>query len=267
MGLCALFFGVFIVVALLLEPFQRAGLPLDTFSTLLIQQIVAWSVTIWAALRWAGVSFREACPLRPFPVRVVPALLLASFGATILLLEVAGWIPMPKELRDAFAEMSSESTTLTLLLPVVVVAPVAEELFFRGQVLRGYLGRYKTTTAVWASAVLFAMFHLNPWQAIVALPLGAAYAWLTIRTGSLLPGMLSHALVNFSTNFLLVPLAVFLGVDPDKWIETAHLPPAMLLIGGAATAVGGFILWRQLRPRPIAVVPMPLEPEPCGESG
>jgi hypothetical protein len=94
---------------------------------------------------------------------------------------------------------------------VVVVAPVAEELFFRGLLLRGYLARYSVTTAVWVSALLFALFHLNPWQAIVALPLGVAYAWLVLHTGSVLPSMLSHAMVNFSTNFLLQPLAFVLG--------------------------------------------------------
>ena len=142
----------------------------------------------------------------------MPALLVASYGATILLLEMAGWIPMPESFRQGMVQQMAQANWLLFLLPVVVVAPVAEELFFRGLLLRGYLARYSVTTAVWASAVLFAVFHLNPWQGIIALPLGLAYAWLVLHTGSVLPSMLSHAMVNFSTNFLLQPLAAVRGL-------------------------------------------------------
>jgi membrane protease YdiL (CAAX protease family) len=104
---------------------------------------------------------------------------LASFGATPLLIEAAAVIPVPEILRGAFEyvnRQTADSHKLMLFLPVLVVAPVAEELFFRGLVLHGYARRYGLTKAVWGSAVLFAAFHLNPWQAVLALPLGLALA-------------------------------------------------------------------------------------------
>jgi hypothetical protein len=122
---------------------------------------------------------------------------------------------------------------------------VAEELFFRGLLLRGYAARYGVTTAVWASAVVFAVFHLNPWQGVVALPLGVAYAWLALHTGSVLPSMLSHAMVNFSTNFLLQPLATLLGYTAAELEAAQHFPPEMLGIG-AVLAIAGCVVVRQL---------------------
>jgi membrane protease YdiL (CAAX protease family) len=123
----------------------------------------------------------------------------------------------------------------------VLVAPLAEEFFFRGLVLRGYLGRYSMTKAAWASAVFFAVFHLNPWQAVVVLLPGLGFTWLFLRTGSLVPGILSHATVNFSVSFLLA-----LGYD----LEASHCPPSLLAIAGAMAGIGGFFLWRQLAKPP-----------------
>jgi hypothetical protein len=145
---------------------------------------------------------------------------------------------------------------LTLLLanflPIVLGAPVGEELFFRGLVLRGFLSRYSVTKAVWASALLWAVSHLNPWQAVGALPLGLVLAWLVVRTGSLIPAIIGHMIANFSPNYLFPPLALALGHDPKDLtaLELGLFSPPMLAIGGAMAGIGGFVLWRQLAKLP-----------------
>jgi membrane protease YdiL (CAAX protease family) len=238
---------VFIAAMIPAEFLRRSLAPrLDYFSTMVVPQIIAWFVTIRLGMQWTGEPFRTACSIRGFPLRVVPALLVANFGATILLLEMAGWIPMPESYREWMVDQVTRTNRLLFLLPVVIVAPVAEELFFRGLLLRCYLARYSVTTAVWASAVLFAVFHLNPWQGIVALPLGLAYAWLVLQTGSVLPSMLSHAMVNLSTNFLLPPLAAVLGYSAEQMRAAQHFPPLMLSVGVVLTVAGCFVVWQQL---------------------
>jgi membrane protease YdiL (CAAX protease family) len=247
LALCLVFYVVFIAAMIPAEFFRQALAPgIDYFSTMVIPQIIAWFVTIRLGLQWSGVPLTTACPLRPFPLRIVPALLVASYGATILLLEMAGWIPMPESFRQGMVQQMAQANWLLFLLPVVVVAPVAEEMFFRGLLLRGYLARYSVTTAIWGSAILFALFHLNPWQALIALPLGVAYAWLALRTGSVLPSMLSHAMVNFSTNFLLQPLAAVLGYSAAQLQEARHFPPLMLGIGAVLTVAGCYVISQQL---------------------
>ena len=259
-ALCAVFYGVAVtvfVVAELLKLFL--GLPVGMFASLLIQQLIAWPLTVGIALLWTRTSLAEACRLRPLGTRLMPALLLASFGATPLLIEAAALIPVPEILRGAFEYMNrqtADSNWLMLFLPVVVVAPVAEELFFRGLVLRGYVRCYGPAKAVWGSAVLFAVFHLNPWQAVLALPLGLAFAWLVLRTGSLVPAILGHAMVNFSRNFLLAPLGVALGYPAGQLEAMEHLPLSMLGVGAAAGLAGGWLLWRQVSRLP--------QPEPTG---
>jgi len=79
---------------------------------------------------------------------------------------------------------------------VVIVAPLTEELLFRGLILRGLLRHYTTRTAIIASAVLFGVFHLNPWQFLGATVLGVLFAWIFVRTGSLYPCIFGHAFAN-----------------------------------------------------------------------
>lgn len=235
----------------------KSGEPsFDSFAVFLVPQVIAWIVVILLGLVWLNDTFRSSSRLKPFPAHILPALLVTSFGATILLLEVASRIPMPEVLREAIARRMEGGSRLIMLLPVVIVAPLAEEIFFRGLVLRGYLERYSISTAIWASAILFAVFHLNPWQGVVALPLGVWYAWMVVRTGSVVPGIVSHATVNFSTNFLIGPLAMLLGYAADDIEQWRHYPPLLLIVGAAMVVVGGGVLGRQL----VRISPPPVDP-------
>ncbi|MGE3244510.1 MAG: lysostaphin resistance A-like protein, partial [Pirellulales bacterium] len=193
-----------------------------------------------------GMLFREARFSFAFPWRIVPALLVVSFGAAILLVEMALWIPMPESLRRSMTSGSEQVPFLTMFIPMVILAPLAEEFFFRGLLLRDYLERYSIRKSVWATAIVFALFHLNPWQAAVALPLGLWFAWLVLRTGSLIPGVICHAVHNFSTAFVFKPLAIALGYTAKEWQAAVHLPPKLLAVGAVLAFGGGALLWRQL---------------------
>lgn len=241
---CALY-GLFIGVVLLLQSLSRWGVTLGKFSYL-IQLVVAWPLALGVGLRWSRLSFREAFPLTRFPVHTVLALFTVSFGTAILIMCAGFLISKSKTIENCLMQHSALSSRLNVFFPVVLVAPLAEELFFRGLVLRSHLAGYSLTAAVWISAVLFALAHLNLWQAAAALPLGLGYAWLSLRTGSLLPGILSHMTVNFTYNFLMTPLALALGYDEPALRALNHMPPSILKVGIATAGLGGYLLWRQL---------------------
>ena len=81
----------------------------------------------------------------------------------------------------------------------VVIAPLTEELVFRGLILRGLLGRWRPAMAILVSAALFALTHFNPAQAPVAFILGGILGWIYVRTRSLGLCMIGHALNNAAT--------------------------------------------------------------------
>jgi membrane protease YdiL (CAAX protease family) len=84
-----------------------------------------------------------------------------------------------------------------------VIAPFVEELTFRGagQSLLRFLGRAPSIVLV---GVAFGLAHGLVEALLVLVPFGMALAWLRDRTGSVLPGMLVHALFNGAALALIV---------------------------------------------------------------
>ena len=94
-----------------------------------------------------------------------------------------------------------------LVVGVVAIAPVGEELLFRGVLLRGLQRRLSTVQAVFVSALSFALVHvaLDPGAGFgvpALMLLGLVSAWRAVQTGSLSQSIWLHAGFN-----LLVVLA------------------------------------------------------------
>ena len=83
------------------------------------------------------------------------------------------------------------------MLEFVVYAPVLEEIAFRG-ILFGTLRRkFSFAPAAFIGALVFAVAHGYGWIGFLSvLWSGVVWAWGYEKTGSLLPGMLAHALNN-----------------------------------------------------------------------
>ncbi len=113
----------------------------------------------------------------------------------------AGELPVHSTLRLLREETQPLAVTITLWLGAVVIAPVAEELFFRGMIQTVVLNLTgRRVLAIGAASIAFALAHTQQYQAIPALLmlaglLGFAYEW----TGSIVVPVVIHALFNFKT--------------------------------------------------------------------
>ena len=85
---------------------------------------------------------------------------------------------------------------LALVVVLVVGAPLVEELFFRGLVLRSLLARTPAPVAIVVSAVLFGLAHFEAVQFAGLALFGAVLGALAWRTGRLAPSMAAHAAFN-----------------------------------------------------------------------
>ena len=83
---------------------------------------------------------------------------------------------------------------------VVIVAPLAEELFFRGFVFAGLVRPFGAIGAMVASGLLFATFHVQDGNSALLVPLfagiGIGLAWIYYRSGSLWLSMGTHLIFN-----------------------------------------------------------------------
>jgi membrane protease YdiL (CAAX protease family) len=82
---------------------------------------------------------------------------------------------------------------------VVIGAPIVEELFFRGLVLRSLLRRWGATASVIGSALLFGVVHLELLQLPALVMLGLVLGVLAVRTGRLGPSIWAHGAFNAVT--------------------------------------------------------------------
>lgn len=79
---------------------------------------------------------------------------------------------------------------------VAVVAPIGEEIFFRGFIYPALRKRWGAGLAMVLSACIFTLFHLHWWLFVPVFSIGVALAYLYERYGSLTPSILLHSFNN-----------------------------------------------------------------------
>jgi membrane protease YdiL (CAAX protease family) len=153
------------------------------------------TILLFTLLRWTPVS-RNWLATRPWLVIVWVVLL--TFG-TIL---PAEWIyeqlqlAMPEQTVALFQSIMREPWGY---LVVGMLVPVAEELVFRGAVLRVLLNVFARRShwiAIAISAVVFGIIHMNLAQGFHATLIGLLLGWMYYRTRSVFPGIVLHWINN-----------------------------------------------------------------------
>jgi membrane protease YdiL (CAAX protease family) len=107
-----------------------------------------------------------------------------------------------RKLTDA----ASGAGILVLVLVVCIGAPFAEELFYRGLLLRAVEKRLTLAAGVVAATILFGIAHFQLLQLPALLLFGLVAGLLAARTGRLGPSILCHAGFNAFTLFALLVL-------------------------------------------------------------
>jgi membrane protease YdiL (CAAX protease family) len=203
---------------------QPPAHPMRHPAALGLVNLAAFGAVLSLGIGLAGIPLREVFAFRRVrPILLLPVL-FGTAGAAVVLSEADNlfrWLfPVPDFLVAVFRDLFSTDTGwLGATFALVVVAPLTEEVFFRGLILRGLLGRQRLRVALLISATLFALAHLNPWQFVSAAVLGVLFGWWYYRTRSNWPGLLGHALVNgavLASGCLPVEIPGFNAVNPSE---------------------------------------------------
>ena len=147
----------------------------------------------WATLIWSGV---------------------AAIGVVI----PSVWL---QEQMPALPDTAGETLQKIISTPggyfvIALLAPVVEEVVFRGAILRKLLsGMQSKWGAICISAILFALIHFNPAQIPHAFLMGLLMGWLYMRTGSIMPGVVFH----WSNNTVAYLMTVAYPGDETKLVE------------------------------------------------
>ena len=126
----------------------------------------------WGIVAWVGASVLSAI--------------------VVIGLEAAGIDAVPQAAEQALAVVEPWLAVVS----IVVLAPIAEEVFFRGVAFNALLRERGRRWAYLGSAALFAVIHLSLVALLPIFLLGLALAWVYVRTGNLLAPIAMHAVVN-----------------------------------------------------------------------
>lgn len=208
-------FGVsFILQAILRGVYSTDG-P-DTFAyrisslsygiTLVSNLVVVFIFAIYYHFRGTGL-FSQASLVKSKPVVLTNAITLGAccyfalnyIISLLSLLLPKAWVnllnPLP---MDGFEENQAVA-----FLSVCLIAPICEELVFRGLIAKTLSTAVPSWLAVGVSSLAFGIVHYNsgPIAVVYATLMGVLFGWLFFRTKSLVPCVFAHALFNAASFF------------------------------------------------------------------
>lgn len=160
-----------------------------------------WLVT---RLRGAGPVAELGLSFRPVDVAAVPV------GAVLQLAVGAAYAPfvdrdrLEQPARELADRAGSAGGWALLALMTVVIAPLVEELFYRGLVQTAVRRRLSTVPAVGLTAAVFAALHFQPLQFPGLFVFGAVAGLLVVRSGRLGPAIAAHLGFNAAALVVLV---------------------------------------------------------------
>lgn len=205
----------------------------------------------------AAVGLRPLGPASRLAWAAVPATLLLGIGVSGLVWVWAGPMRFPIPQREGNpieAYIGTPGGWLTFTFYAALVAPLIEELAFRGWVQRTLGRRFGAVAGIAVGAILFAVFHLwysHPQALLVPLILGVIWGAAVHLTRSVWAGVLLHGAWN--ATLMLIQRS---GIDSASFFRWSHpelgLVFAMAMVAGAMGTLA--LLWRRLpaRSRPLA---------------
>jgi uncharacterized protein len=228
----------------------REPLGLTSEQLVAIGMLLSNGILIAVVMHLHGVGYLDllhpskSAPTTTFLLLTPPILLLLPL---IVLLDIAlVWaleaiFPLSSWEQAAFASMVAP--TIPAVIATCVIAPVVEEMLFRGILLRAFLEQHPRGAAISYSALYFGAAHLNIYQFFLAFWLGLFLGWLYERSRSLVPCIVLHAAAN--TTVVVLSTARESSASQDPWSIPAMAWPAAAL----AAAVGALALHRLLSRR------------------
>ena len=135
---------------------------------------------------------------------LVASFIMIKYGVLDELLKRLPYL-IPEEMVKKMESLFEDTSLTVLFVQTVIIAPLFEEVMYRGILLNGMLKKYSPKKAIIVSSLIFGFIHLNLPQGLNAFVIGLIIATVYYYTRSLYICMIMHAANNFLVNFAFVP--------------------------------------------------------------
>jgi membrane protease YdiL (CAAX protease family) len=225
--LCLLFLGISIGLGLIIGVFRLLlGIP-DTspLSGVLeaLVSVISFGIVLLIGFKKTKRKFNEVFKFNAVSPFLWIAATVFILGLHILNSELDNvliyFLPMPEMLIEIFETLMAGQILILSIIMVGIIPGFTEELLFRGLILDGLMGNYSKRKAIIISSLLFGIIHLNPWQFLAGFIFGLAFAWVCIKTNSLLLCIYMH----FFNNILGTAATRLKDIIPIKGYNTISM--------------------------------------------
>jgi uncharacterized protein len=249
--LCFLFIGIQLGLGFLLGFFKVIlRLPDNSlvFGVLTaISYIISFVIVILVGFIKTKRKFNEVFKFNKVSGFLWIAIIVFMTGFVIVLSELDNLLnyilPVPEIFRDIFETLMAKQIFPIAVLIIGIIPAFTEELLFRGIILDGLKNNYSKKTAIFVSALLFGIIHLNPWQFVGAFIIGSISAWICIETNTILLSIYMH----FFNNTLYTIIVKYRELIPIKGFNSNYTTPVdfqplWLDLSGLAILIIGTIM-------------------------
>ncbi|MBO4477827.1 MAG: CPBP family intramembrane metalloprotease [Lachnospiraceae bacterium] len=177
---------------------------------------------------------RDKYPLKRVDMPDFSWAVLALIGASVCVgLNYFLNMFMPKEILNTFEETSevlwNDDTSILSFVSVVLVAPLTEELMFRGLIYTRLRLMLKAPYTILITAFLFGLFHENLLQFIYAFVIGLILAYMMEAYRNLWAPIMVHAAANLIS--WLLTYAVQIPTDDGGALDYSVMGGTLLIAG------------------------------------
>lgn len=185
------------------------------------------AILIYIKMKWAPIS-RTYLQTKPWGVLFWAAMLSIGIILPAQFVYEKLQITMSDNMTQLFEGIMRQPLGY---LVVGILAPITEELIFRGAILRVLLNTFEHKgrwIAIALTALIFAFIHGNIAQGVHAFIIGLALGWMYMRTKSVLPGIVLHW-VNNTIAYLMFNLMPHMA--DGKLIDYFHGSERSMYLG------------------------------------
>lgn len=158
--------------------------------------------------RWKSLGFRS---FTVDNLAVGCGLLVVTYMAIIIHNAILLALGVPTQAKSMLKLLEMTDSRWGIALGGVIVAPLVEEIVFRGFFFQGLRQAYGSKKAILVSSLVFAAMHLQLEALIPTFILGCALAYVFDKANSIWPGALLHLLVNLLGIGIVMLMSSFPG--------------------------------------------------------
>ncbi len=248
---------VYIFMSLIVSLIARgAGMGADTDGYIYLSYLaapVALAVGCSLMMVLCKQKIRDVAPVKcglkyyAIAALLIFGLLFAVSELNILTLELLKFFGYTPREQSSYLPDLHGGLIVPALLVIAVLPAVMEEFLFRGVILSNTRAGAGDISAVFIVGLCFALFHASPEQTIYQFICGCVFAFIAVRSGSVLPGVLMH----FVNNALIIILYACGATDVNGNLAIPVAADIAVTVVAALAFIGGMV-WLILDKKPLS---------------